>query len=215
MTTNNYISPIGCEHNDEERLARDKNGNPILYRQCVLCGKRVTDPIALTPTHRKHLDSIPAYDRDRALEVRRLEGRPRQALSGKRTREEQLLNEPRKDYISIYILLLEGQRVYVGQAVDPHQRVKDHFAGKGSAWTQMHKPKQVLDIRKTNTRNWKLAEDIENEVVISLMGLYGWTRVRGGYWSNTSEEDIRRSLSAHGYLEKLASAGQQEAGCDT
>jgi predicted GIY-YIG superfamily endonuclease len=216
MTPKFYRSPIDCAHQDEERLARDKNGNPILYRQCVLCGKRTADPIKLTPEHRERLASIPVYDRDRAMEARRIGRRSPHLSSSARkprpvriTRDEQLLTATRRDYISVYVLKLEGQRIYVGQAVDPHDRVTAHFAGKGSAWTQRHRPKKLLEIRQTNTRNWKLAEDIENEIVISLMKAYGWKNVRGGYWSNTSEEETRRGLRAHGYLNELDEIGQQ------
>ncbi|HBA85394.1 MAG TPA: hypothetical protein DCZ95_15005 [Verrucomicrobia bacterium] len=209
MTEQLYRSPIDCPHQGEERLAHDKNGNPILYSQCIACGKRITDPIKLTPTHRESLNSLSIYDRDRAVEVRRIERCSSRTPAAherrreRRTREEQLVTATRRDYISIYVLQLEGNRFYVGQSVDPHDRISAHFDGNGSAWTRLHKPIKLLECRPTNTRNWKLAEDIENEIVISLMCTYGWRNVRGGFWSNTSEEDVRRSLRAHDLLQDL------------
>ncbi len=46
---------------------------------------------------------------------------------------------------SIYILKLEGGNYYVGRSTNLKQRIKDHFDGNGSAWTNLHKPKELID----------------------------------------------------------------------
>lgn len=46
----------------------------------------------------------------------------------------------------IYILALENNCFYVGRSTNVKQRIKDHFSGKGSAWTKLHKPIGVVKI---------------------------------------------------------------------
>lgn len=85
--------------------------------------------------------------------------------------------------ISVYVLELSGERYYVGQSKNPSQRIKEHFAGKGSSWTRRHKPVGVLKIIETNTSSWRTALEAETLLTIELMKIYGWQNVRGGPYS--------------------------------
>lgn len=88
-----------------------------------------------------------------------------------------------KKIISVYVLELSGEKYYVGQSTKPDQRIKEHFSGKGSSWTQSHKPIQVLKVIETNARSWRKALEIETLLTLELMKIYGWRNVRGGPYS--------------------------------
>ncbi|MCD9519926.1 GIY-YIG nuclease family protein [Photobacterium phosphoreum] len=100
----------------------------------------------------------------------------------------------RKSEIYTYALALEGGLYYVGQAIEPEKRIKTHFNGKGSSWTKLHRPKEVLSIETTGTKNWKIAETIENSITLEKMIVYGWKNVRGGFWSSVDERAIEKTL---------------------
>lgn len=85
--------------------------------------------------------------------------------------------------IFVYILKLKGERFYVGQSKHPDQRIKEHFAGKGSSWTKLHKPLEVVKIIRTNARGWRQALDMETHLTLELMKIFGWRNVRGGPYS--------------------------------
>lgn len=53
-------------------------------------------------------------------------------------------------------------------------------------------------------KNWKHAEEIENQLTLMMMRTHGWQRVRGGYWRTISEELTRRNLLHHQRLDELA-----------
>jgi predicted GIY-YIG superfamily endonuclease len=110
----------------------------------------------------------------------------------------------REDEIYIYTLQLSNDKFYVGQTINPDNRIKKHFTNRGSAWTKINQPKSVISIIKANTRNWKAAEKIENKATIYLMIKYGWENVRGGFWSNRDEKTTLTSLANHReYIEAL------------
>lgn len=76
----------------------------------------------------------------------------------------------------IYILLLEEEKFYVGYSARPiGDRFLEHFNHKGSQWTSLYRPIEVLEVRSGGKRE-------ENEVTLELMEIYGWWNVRGGNW---------------------------------
>lgn len=85
--------------------------------------------------------------------------------------------------ISIYVLELSDEKYYVGQSKNPAQRIKEHFVGDGSSWTQLHKPVEVVRIIETNVSSWRAALEIETLLTLELMKVYGWQNVRGGPYS--------------------------------
>ena len=110
----------------------------------------------------------------------------------------------RRRHVVLYVLQLEHGCYYVGQSSGFEERVEDQFKGKGSAWTRVHRPIKVLSTRPAETKNWKLAEAIENQLTLTLMRTHGWQRVRGGFWTTVSEIDTEKNLRHHGQLGALA-----------
>lgn len=105
--------------------------------------------------------------------------------------------------IKIYVLLLENQKYYVGQALDVDSRFKMHEKGKLSAeWTRLHKPIKILEIRKTQLDKVEDAIKTENSVTIEYMHKYGWKNVRGGDFCTLNEEKLRLLLTLNSDLGK-------------
>lgn len=77
--------------------------------------------------------------------------------------------------VTIYILECKGGKYYVGKIkTNVWKRIKSHFDGKGSKWTQKHKPVDVVDIRRN------LSDYHETLVTLEMMSEYGIENVRGG-----------------------------------
>lgn len=82
----------------------------------------------------------------------------------------------------VYVLELKNEKYYVGYAVDARKRIREHFRGEGSKWTQLYKPIRVLEI----VEDASLKE--ECEITIKYMLEYGWENVRGGAWCQIERE---------------------------
>ena len=78
---------------------------------------------------------------------------------------------------SIYILLLESDKYYVGITKDISKRLTQHFSGLGSAWTSMYKPIKIIETIKDC--------DVfdEDKYTKKYMHKYGIDNVRGGSYS--------------------------------
>ena len=82
---------------------------------------------------------------------------------------------PKKDIQSfVYHLELENKFHYVGITKNLNQRWSQHVAGKGAKWTQLHKPKKIVDFWTNGN------EEMENKKTYELMDKYGIDKVRGG-----------------------------------
>ena len=78
--------------------------------------------------------------------------------------------------IMIYVLLLENSKWYVGYTNRINgDRFLEHFDEKGSEWTRLHKPIQVMLFREGTL-------DDERRITLEYMEKYGWYNVRGGPW---------------------------------
>jgi predicted GIY-YIG superfamily endonuclease len=75
---------------------------------------------------------------------------------------------------NVYVLRLRHGKYYVGKTSDPASRIRSHFQGYGSAWTQMHPPIGLIEVRE-NVSNFE-----EDLVTQEYMHRYGWQNVRGG-----------------------------------
>lgn len=74
----------------------------------------------------------------------------------------------------IYTLSLENDKHYVGFTErEGGERISEHFGGKGSEWTKIHKPVQVTSFVKGTLED-------EKRVTLEHMQKYGWDNVRGG-----------------------------------
>ena len=78
----------------------------------------------------------------------------------------------------IYILRCTGNRFYIGRTVNPKRRLNQHFNGKGSRWTKLYQPKEVIKVHKTN--------DIfaEDKFTLEYMRKCGIQNVRGGSFTS-------------------------------
>ena len=92
---------------------------------------------------------------------------------------------------NIYILKLQGGKYYVGKSADPDARIQQHFAGKGSSWTQIHKPIKVEKvIRAASTFD-------EDRYVKEYMSIHGIDKVRGGSYVTTYLDEIQEAALKH------------------
>jgi predicted GIY-YIG superfamily endonuclease len=86
---------------------------------------------------------------------------------------------------NIYILKLEKGNYYVGKTKDVDKRFAEHLGGKGSAWTNIHKPIEVE----------KIINDVspfdEDKYVKEYMSKYGIDKVRGGSYVQEKLNDIQ------------------------
>lgn len=97
----------------------------------------------------------------------------------------------------IYVLKLEDGKYYIGQSTDPDKRIKKQFDRKGSAWTKLYKPIEILSLESIGIMNYKEAEEYENKVVLNYMKEYGWENVRGGYFTYCNNDVVLKNLLSH------------------
>jgi hypothetical protein len=102
-----------------------------------------------------------------------------------------------KPVSGIYILALKAGKVYVGFSDDIEVRIKRHFEGRGSQWTQKYPPIAVAG------RFPGLEEEHEQLITQCLIAVMGVKNVRGGsytardpnYYPPITEENL-----ANGYV---------------
>jgi predicted GIY-YIG superfamily endonuclease len=80
---------------------------------------------------------------------------------------------------TLYVLALQNGKYYVGKTDNVQERVCQHFAGIGAAWTQLHRPVRLL---RTVPYTGPLSEDT---LVKEMMLRHGVDAVRGGSYSNS------------------------------
>jgi predicted GIY-YIG superfamily endonuclease len=97
--------------------------------------------------------------------------------------------------IIIYVLKLEHGNYYVGQTTNLKRRLKEHNDGRrGSDWTRLHKLVHHIESIDSKMIDSKKAAILENEIVLKYMGMYGWKKVRGGYFNLIDEEVTYNTL---------------------
>lgn len=84
----------------------------------------------------------------------------------------------------VYVLLLENGKIYVGNTKDLDEKIRAHFRGHGSEWTQMHPPVAVLEIRE-NVSLWEV-----DVITRRYMDRFGWHNVCGSSYNNHWEQDL-------------------------
>jgi len=80
----------------------------------------------------------------------------------------------------LYVLQLANGKYYVGKSTDVNRRYQEHVSGNGSAWTSLHKPKRILEIRSLKD------EHDETNTTKELMKKYGIENVRGGAYTQVT-----------------------------
>jgi predicted GIY-YIG superfamily endonuclease len=76
--------------------------------------------------------------------------------------------------MEIYVLRLRQGKYYVGKSNNVSERYKQHCSGKGSEWTRLYCPLQLVE------RICEQSEHDENNITKNLMKKYGVDNVRGG-----------------------------------
>jgi predicted GIY-YIG superfamily endonuclease len=85
---------------------------------------------------------------------------------------------------TVYVLLLDNGKYYVGSTVNPKRRFQEHFGKRslGSRWTRTHRPIRVeAQIRRVPHR---FLVGVEAQVTAEYMLKYGVNNVRGAYFTH-------------------------------
>ena len=102
--------------------------------------------------------------------------------------------------IYIYTLLLEDGYYYVGRTKDWERRRGEHFNKKGSEWTKLHPPLEVLSTETFLVSSQEEEDRWENHQTIKMMKERGWQKVRGGFWCICGEMETLLGIHHHGYF---------------
>ena len=87
----------------------------------------------------------------------------------------------------VYVLLLTGQRIYVGTSSNIAVRIEQHCSGTGAAWTRTYPPlRRLPPISKGDEREETLEQMLEHGID-NVRG-YRWTRMK------TDKEERRTIL---------------------
>ena len=78
--------------------------------------------------------------------------------------------------VKIYVLELQHGKFYVGKTETPMRRINAHFTGRGSQWTKLHPPVEIVEIFEGDNFD-------EDKTTIQLMDEHGIDNVRGGTFS--------------------------------
>lgn len=82
--------------------------------------------------------------------------------------------------IFLYALRLSNGHFYIGMTRNVDRRYKTHMKGKGSMWTKLYPPVEILEVRPTNSDNDSDGGLMEDEMTIEYARRYGVQVVHGG-----------------------------------
>ena len=77
----------------------------------------------------------------------------------------------------VYTLKLERGSFYVGFTRNLEYRIAQHFLVRGSDWTRMFKPLEVVAVAQGD-------EELEQAQTLAMMCRFGWRKVRGGRYTS-------------------------------
>lgn len=98
----------------------------------------------------------------------------------------------------LYVLRLQDDCFYIGQSRTENfeARIQKHFRGKGSAWTRLHPPIEMIE-KQLVFGSYREIELKENEKVVEYMRRYGMGKVRGGFFASVDETVTEKNLRHH------------------
>lgn len=104
----------------------------------------------------------------------------------------------------VYVLLLEGDKYYVGITTEVKRRFEEHQTQdkKGANWCKKHKAIKIVEEIATKTKRMKEAVIIEDLVTLRYIKNFGYSNVRGGRYFG-SDRKIRSKSEKHltqGYI---------------
>lgn len=150
-----------------------------------------------------------------AEEFVRLAGRHLADKAAKKAKPVNWCGAPEPVDIDLYVLALADGCFYVGLTGDITHRTQQHFGGEGAEWTKLHPPVRVVHTIGTGTRDGRAAEQMEDEVTVTLMLRYGIDKVRGGHFSYVEQALVEAQLRSRGIWERMKQAAMEHQAYDT
>lgn len=83
-------------------------------------------------------------------------------------------NVKENEKTTLYVLLLQDQKYYVGRTGNLKRIINEHFNGKGSEWTKVHTPVRIIEV----LNNQEMYD--EEKITFKYMEKFGINNVRGG-----------------------------------
>jgi predicted GIY-YIG superfamily endonuclease len=98
--------------------------------------------------------------------------------------------------MNVYALRLKHEKYYIGSAKNPKLRFEQHMNGKGSVWTKIHGPLDLIEERPVSEEGGMFDED---NLTLEYMIKHGIENVRGGKYcriklSTNEKGAINRSI---------------------
>lgn len=117
------------------------------------------------------------------------------------------------EQLKVYVLRLENDRYYVGKTHDVETRYADHLNGRGTTWTKLYKPIELVLVKNC-------VYSFEEDGFVKLyMYHHGIDKVRGGAYSSEILSDdqiyfLKRELwSSHGACMRCGREGHYIKSC--
>ena len=92
------------------------------------------------------------------------------------------------DFCTIYVLLLENDKYYIGFTRNLNLRLVEHWAGlMSSKWTTLYKPIRLIEVLLGN-------KELETLTTLRYMVKFGWENVRGGNYCRVTMKNPPKKL---------------------
>lgn len=118
--------------------------------------------------------------------------------------------KPKMRHYRLYALRLKNDKYYVGMtAQSVNARYEQHYSGKGSKWTSIHQPINVVESIELGLTSEGNSARKENELTVKYMEKYGVQNVRGGSMCFLDESRCRLALNRYSRV-KIRQSGLEE-----
>ncbi|KAG5183042.1 hypothetical protein JKP88DRAFT_131761, partial [Tribonema minus] len=88
----------------------------------------------------------------------------------------------------IYVLGLRHGKYYVGRTPRLPDRLREHYEGKGAAWTKHYPMERLLSIKYASQCGGAVNGAVEEKETMEWMARYGVDNVRGGTYAQLQYE---------------------------